>query len=302
MSKHPRNQNRDRERSRNYHDRVAARYDSIYDDAYWDFHDHITWNHLKPFLPRQTNLPVMDLGCGTGKWGLKLLKAGFPVTFADLANNMLQEVRKKLAEWSAAPDLAAKAARATLAQTDAVDLRAFPADHFALITAMGDVVSICSDPARCLAEVHRILQPGGIFVFTIDNQLAAIDHYIEAGNLAALADFVRTGRTQWLTPDAAERFPFRMFLPSQIDALTKRCGFEILSRIGKTVLPARHNRKLFDDPRAIDTLVDLETLLQKEPASAARASHLQLAARKPPLNAPAPAATSQSPETPAVVP
>ena len=95
MSKYDRDHNKHREKSRKFHDRVASKYDSIYDDAFWDFHDRITWNHLKPFLPTDPTAPVMDLGCGTGKWGLKLLKAGYPTTFSDLSQNMLQEVRKK---------------------------------------------------------------------------------------------------------------------------------------------------------------------------------------------------------------
>jgi hypothetical protein len=54
------------EANRRYHDRVASRYDSIYEDAYWDFHDRITWNHIKPFLPANTAAQTMDLGTGTG--------------------------------------------------------------------------------------------------------------------------------------------------------------------------------------------------------------------------------------------
>jgi hypothetical protein len=119
-----------------------------------------------------------------------------------------------------------------------------------------------------------------MFVFTVDNHLAAIDHFIEAGNLEELASFVKTGRTEWLTKDAAERFDVRMFTPAQIEALTKRSGCDVVSRIGKTVIPARRNRKLFDEDGAVEKLVELETILQKEGAAVGRASHIQLAARK----------------------
>jgi SAM-dependent methyltransferase len=272
---------RHQDANRRFHDRVAPRYDQIYDDPFWEFHDRITWNHLKHFLPRDPAAPVLDLGCGTGKWGLKLLKAGYPTTFSDLSPKMLDEVRKKLDTWRDTPDLAAKAARATVQEADATDLRAFPENHFALITAMGDVVSICSDPARCLSEVHRLLAPNGVFVFTVDNHLAAIDHFIASGNLHALASFVKTGKTEWLTKNVAEQFAVHMFTPAQIESLVRSKGFELVSKIGKTVIPARQNRKLFEDPTAIDTLVDLETRLQSDSAAAARASHLQLAVRKP---------------------
>ena len=271
---------RNKDANRKFHDRVASRYDSIYDDAYWEFHDKLTWHHLKPFLPKVSGTQVMDLGTGTGKWGLKMLKAGYATTFVDLSNNMLMEVRKKLEVWGAQPDLAAKVARATVQQADAVDLSAFAADHFELVTAMGDVVSICSDPAACLTQVYRILKPGGVLVFTVDNHLAAIDHFIASGNLPALADFVRTGRTTWLTKNVSEQFPVHMFTPTQIHSLVKSRGFEFISEIGKTVIPARHNRKLFEEPDAVEKLLELEIHLQKDPAAAARASHLQLAVRK----------------------
>jgi SAM-dependent methyltransferase len=271
---------RSNESNRRYHDRVAARYDNIYDDAYWEFHDRVTWNHLKPFLPRDPAAHIFDLGCGTGKWGLKLLKAGFPTTFSDLSPKMLDEVRKKLDDWRQQPDLAAKAARATVQQADAVDLRAFPEAQFDLVTAMGDVVSICADAGRCLSEVHRLLKPGGVFVFTVDNHLAAIDHFIDAGNLAALSTFVKTGKTEWLTKNVAERFDVHMFTPQQIETLTRGRGFEVASRIGKTVIPARQNRKMFEFEGAVDSLVELETLLQKDPAAVGRASHIQIAARR----------------------
>jgi hypothetical protein len=70
----PRRGNRDA--SRRYHDRVARQYDSIYDDPYWEFHDELTWRLIKPFLPRDAAARCADLGCGTGKWGLRLLKSG----------------------------------------------------------------------------------------------------------------------------------------------------------------------------------------------------------------------------------
>jgi ubiquinone/menaquinone biosynthesis C-methylase UbiE len=272
---------RERDASQRYHDRVAKQYDKIYDDPFWDFHDRITWNHIKPLIPRNAAAPVLDLGCGTGKWGLKLLKMGYPTTFSDHAELMLEQVREKIAAWKQQPDLASKADKASVQWVDAIDLSVFPDSSFELVLAMGDVVSICSDPAKCLAQIFAKLRPGGVCVFTVDNQLAAIDHFVTTGNLDALAKFVRTGGTTWLTRDEAEQFPMHMFTPAAIAAQTKRLGYEFISQIGKTVIPARRNKKFFEKPNAVETLVELETALQKDPSAAARASHLQLAVRKP---------------------
>jgi SAM-dependent methyltransferase len=145
---------------------------------------------------------------------------------------------------------------------------------------MGDVVSICADAVKCLSEVHRLLKPGGMFVFTVDNHLAALEHFVASGNLEALAAFVKTGRTEWLTRNVNERFAVRMFTPQQIDSLTRGKGFEIVSRIGKTVIPARQNRKLLEEEGAVEKLVELETILQRDASAASRASHLQIAAKR----------------------
>src|SRR5271170_7048025 len=104
--------------SRRYHDRVARQYDAIYDDPYWEFHDRLTWQSIKPHLPTDASAQCCDLGCGTGKWGLKLLKSGFSTTFVDHSPAMIERTRVKLEE------LGGRAARATLLVGDIVDLSA----------------------------------------------------------------------------------------------------------------------------------------------------------------------------------
>ena len=87
---------RSEDRSRRYHDRVARQYDTIYEDSYWDFHDELTWRTVKPNLPRDLSAKCADLGCGTGKWGLKLLKSGFTTTFLDSSGAMIETIISSL--------------------------------------------------------------------------------------------------------------------------------------------------------------------------------------------------------------
>src|SRR5581483_10968404 len=125
--------------SRRYHDRVARQYDAIYDDPYWEFHDELTWRRIKPWLPRDANARCADLGCGTGKWGLKLLKSGFATTFVDNSAAMIEQVRGKLGS---------REKKAELIVADIVQMPTVPSDAFELILAMGDPLSICSDALR----------------------------------------------------------------------------------------------------------------------------------------------------------
>src|ERR1051325_5406611 len=150
--------------SRRYHDRVARQYDAIYDDPYWHFHDELTWRLVKPYLPRDANAPCLDLGTGTGKWGLKLLKSGFPTTFVDHSAAMIEQVREKL-------ESNPRAKKATLLVADIVAMPNLPADRFALTLAMGDPLSICSDPQSAANEMFRTTRAGGVIIATADNKL-----------------------------------------------------------------------------------------------------------------------------------
>ncbi|HVT90325.1 MAG TPA: class I SAM-dependent methyltransferase [Tepidisphaeraceae bacterium] len=267
-------QQRNSDASRRYHDRVARQYDSIYDDPFWEFHDELTWRMIKPHLPRDANAHCADLGCGTGKWGLKLLKSGFAVTFLDSSAAMIEQVRCKL------DAMGNRATKATLVVGDIIDMPQMPGDQFSLVLAMGDPLSICADAKRACHEMARICAPGGIVVATADNKLAAIDHYIERGNLDALEEFVHSGKTQWLTKDEQERFELTTFTPATLRRLFESSGFEVLDLAGKTIVPVRQNKKLLETPNAVERLLKIEQALVKDPASAGRAGHLQIVARR----------------------
>ena len=98
---------------------------------------------------------------------------------------------------------------------DIVDLAALADEQFELIVAMGDVLSICSDAAKAIREMRRICKPGGVMIATADNKLAAVDYYLQRGNVSGLESFLRTGRTHWLTDDAREQFDLTMFTPAE---------------------------------------------------------------------------------------
>ena len=128
--------------------------------------------------------------------------------------------------------------------------------------------------------MFRISRPGGVVIATADNKLAALDHYVERGNLDALEEFVRAGRTRWLTPDEREQFELTTFTPTSLRKLFERAGFEVVGMTGKSVIPVRQNKHLLTYPDAVARLIRLEEELAADPAAAARAGHLQIVSRR----------------------
>ncbi|MCO5977983.1 malonyl-ACP O-methyltransferase BioC [Ideonella oryzae] len=135
---------------------------------------------------------VLDLGCGTG-YCLPALQQAYPqarVIGLDLASGMLAQAR---AQWG-----------------DRFEWICAPAEHMPLPDASVDVVysslalQWCDSFSAALAEVHRVLKPGGTVVL---NTLAE-------GTLQELAE-------AWATVDDLDhvhRFPSAQALLAQVDA------------------------------------------------------------------------------------
>jgi ubiquinone/menaquinone biosynthesis C-methylase UbiE len=255
-----------------YHDRVAPRYDDSYDDDYWQWHDGLTWEYLKPHLPGDANSAVVDLGCGTGKWAARLAKSGYTLTCVDISARMLDQARRKIAPLD-------PHGRARFLQADLCDLSDLPAQSFALAVAFGEPLGSTKSPRQALRQIRRLLAPGGILVATVDNRLAAIDFHLQQGDADVLARFLRDGKTHWLTKDRDERFTIHTFAPSDVRPLAGACGFEVLEIIGKTVLPMRHYRGLLDSPQSRRAWANIEKKLARETDAVGRAAHLQIALR-----------------------
>lgn len=258
--------------NRAYHDRVAKRYDDIYKSPRWQAWYELSWAGMKPYIPEDLRTPIVDLGCGTGRYGLRLARSGYTTTLSDLSNEMLEVCRRK----AMASGLAS---RVTFLQADVVDLSAFPVDHFGLAVAQGDVLSFASHPAKALKGIRRILRPSGVLVASVDQTYAALSHYAEKSDLDGLKRLVKSGDMEWLARDPAERFPVHTFSPESLQAVLSKAGFEVLDLFGKTVLPFKKMEPLFEDPDTVRRILSLERQLCRKPSAMGLASHLQFAAR-----------------------
>lgn len=125
---------------------------ATYDTAVQGSHARALYPHLLEELSRTEGTRLLDLGCGTGALTAQVLEQDHrrQVTGVDLSERMLARARARLG------------GRVNLVQGDS--------EHLPLLDGSFDVVYCCDsfhhypDPAAVLAEVGRVLTPGGVFL------------------------------------------------------------------------------------------------------------------------------------------
>ena len=162
--------------------------------------------------------PVLDLGCGVGH------------SFTRLAPRTTVGV-----------DLSAEALRGQERETVVADMRALPfgSGHFASVLSVHSIEHV-PDPERVLAEVARVLRPGGTAMFVTPNRLT----------------FAR--------PDEIiDPYHFREFDPDALRALCEPCFASV------------DVRGIFGSPAYLELVAEqkqaLDRLLAKDPLRARRA-------------------------------
>lgn len=259
-----------------YHDRVAGIYDTIYDgNPYWEATFELTWRHVQRVLPRNANLRCLDVGCGTGRWGMRLLKSGFHTDFLDISHKMLEQVRKKVEKFDRLPYVPER-------YHTSIEAMPMIADNtYDFIIGQGDPLGSAGIPERTLKELTRILKPGGQMMMSVDNAFGGMFHYLREADVAGLDEFLRSGKTNWVTDDEREQYEVIAFTPDKIRKLCAARGLQIVSLIGKTALPLRRFQDVLRDREKREQLLQIEERLSTVEAMLGCAAHIEFVARKP---------------------
>jgi SAM-dependent methyltransferase len=179
-------------------------------DAYADFYD---WenartvgrrdvNYWRRFV-RESQAPVLELGCGTGRVLAPIAREGVPVVGVDRSAPMLA---RAVARGRRVP----RSARPSIARGDVRLLPFRSASFGAVIAAYGLLQSLLTDDDldATLAEVARVLATGGRFGIDLVPDLSAWDEYrrkvrlrgrVGARRRIALVESVRQDRRRGVT-------------------------------------------------------------------------------------------------------
>lgn len=146
----------------------------LFDNAADDFDDHLQ-GRLQYTLPQDVarsilnwypdkKFDLLDLGCGTGLLGASLGRIGGVIVGVDLSPNMIAKA-------------AQRGVYAQFNQVNVLDaLQHTPDAHYDVITAL-DVLVYVGDLTPVIPNAHRILTPGGRFVFSCEAAPIDVDTF-----------------------------------------------------------------------------------------------------------------------------
>lgn len=194
-------------------DMIAREYDEWYDGKIGKFADEVeTRLAFDMFLPRRGSR-VLDVGCGTGNFSIKLAGYGCHVTGVDLSEKMLEIAKSKAKREKR--DI-------TFLPMDVYHLK-FPDGYFDDVFSMA-AFEFIKKPKKAYNEMFRVLKPGGrLLIGTINPESRWGDMYKSDGfqknsvfkhamfiTLQQLTDLDKenlmdTGECLFVSPDADEK-------------------------------------------------------------------------------------------------
>ncbi len=227
-------------------------------DAYAPFYD---WENAQTVARRDIAFwqrlavandgPVLELGCGTGRVALPVVKAGAQLVGIDLSAPMLARARKRLVR-------ARLTSRALLVRGDIRQLPFRSREGFGLVMAPYGILQSLTrerDLEATLQSVARVLRPGGIFGLDLVPDLPRWSEYrrrtslqgrTDAKTTVTLIESVRQDRRRKLTifdqEYVARRGPsrtvhrfvltFRTLSIPQMARRLEKAGFEVQAILG----------------------------------------------------------------------
>ncbi|SFE52893.1 methyltransferase type 11 [Trichococcus pasteurii] len=146
---------------------IANQYDEWYSQKKGAFVDRVETDLAFGLLKLESGMKVLDVGCGTGIFSMKLAEKGCIVTGIDVSEGMLKVAREKAAE---------KKLPIFYHQMDATDL-AFEDGAFDAVLTMA-AVEFIEDTARAVEEMFRVVKNSGqLLIGTINADSDWGDYY-----------------------------------------------------------------------------------------------------------------------------
>ncbi len=142
-------------------DREAADYDNWYKTKIGKYVDRVETDCAFDLIQVRPDMHILDVGCGTANFSLKLTQRGARVTGIDISEKMLEIARKRALQ---------KKMDIEFKRMDSQNLE-FPDSFFDGVLSMATIEFI-AEPQQMIEEMFRVCKKGGFILVGTINRLS----------------------------------------------------------------------------------------------------------------------------------
>lgn len=143
-------------------DKEATNYDKWYETKIGEYADHVETNCAFNLFQPKSGMKILDVGCGTGNFSIKMARQGVNVTGIDVSEKMLEVARNRASQEKLAIEFRKMDSQNLTFQDSIFD------GVFSMAT-----IEFASDPDKMIEEMFRVCKEDGpVVVGTINRDSA----------------------------------------------------------------------------------------------------------------------------------
>jgi SAM-dependent methyltransferase len=199
-------------------DALAPTYHEHFEVPHRRAYDDLAWERVEELLPQGG--PVVDAGCGVGRWARQLLAAGYDVIGIEQAPRMVAELRRS-----------SPGASFTLLE-QSMDSADLPEASVGMVLAMGSL-QYTAEPQETVRRFARWVRPGGVVAVLVDSLIGLVVELLRAGKGGEALERARTRMGVW-SVDAQEA-DLHLLDRARLERIFERAGLEQVEVCGLLV-------------------------------------------------------------------
>jgi SAM-dependent methyltransferase len=161
---------------------LAPTYQQHFEVPHRRAYDTLVWERVRHLLPDQE--PIVDAGCGVGRWVDRLVAMGHAVTGIEQSPGMIAELKR----IDHGPDF-------TLIE-GSMETAELPEGSAGMVMALGSL-QYTADPEATVARFARWVRPGGTVVVLVDSFVGLVVELLRDGRHAEALERLRTRKGVW---------------------------------------------------------------------------------------------------------